>query len=370
MYYGGFQHIDMDKYLQDSGPRPLQLPCDPDGRYLRQVFTNNGRTATIYVLQHCIDFGEDGVLLMPDYLCLSCIVAAQAPGVKCRYYRVNRDLSIDLEDLKRQLTPDVKALYVIQYFGAPYDRETVEELKRIREARQIPIIEDITQNLLTAGDGSRIGFGDYLVSSTRKWLPMTDGGIAAARDGAPFPEVPLGDPFNEAAYTQLLISLMRDYFDQHPEKSTKEYIRLEQNANKTRYTDLSVRAMTPFSRNVMLAYDLAACSAKRRENYQHLYQALQPVEGVEILSKPLDAEGNHVPFGLVILSENRDALYDFLAERKIIGEIQWILPLEYYDPGEDARYLSDRNIMLQVDDRYSTADMDYIAGCIAEFFRK
>lgn len=367
MLIGGFQNIDLDKLQKPSQKQWLNLPCDSHGQYTRQVFTNNGRTATIYLLEHCIDLEQDDVILLPDYLCLSIIVSIEAPNVKYRFYRVNRDLSPDMEDLTSKLDEHVKGIYIIHYFGVPYEQSTVDALKSIRSERNILIIEDITQTLLSR-DETRMGFGDYLVGSTRKWLPMTDGGILAARDGVPCPILPLEDAYNEAAYKQLLISLMRDYYNANPQIDRRGYLIMEQEANKARYTDLSVRHMTDFSRNIMFASDLESISVRRRENYNYLYARLRGHSGITVVSKPLDTEGKYVPFGLFLLVEDRESFYDYLVGKGIIGEIQWVLPLDYYMPGEDARYLSEHNLMIHCDQRYTQEEMSYVADSILSFF--
>ena len=63
-----------------------------------------------------------------------------------------------MEDLRNKLDEHVKGIYIIEYFGVPYEQEVVDELKRIRSERNIPIVEDITQTLLSR-DGKRMGFG-------------------------------------------------------------------------------------------------------------------------------------------------------------------------------------------------------------------
>lgn len=377
MLIGGFQHVDMSRLTArsaipaDRATLPsLLLPADRAGRYSRQVLTNNGRTATIYLLRHCLPFGPDDVLLLPDYLCLSILTAVEEAGVRYRFYRIGRDLSIDMESLDAQLAMQgdgqAKGIYIIPYFGVPYDAAIVRQLRAIREHTGIPIIEDITQTLLTA-DEARVGFGDYLVGSTRKWFAMTDGGILAARDGAAFTDAPLEDAYNEAAYKQLLISLLREQYDAQPELSRQDYLAWEAEANRVRYTDLAVREMTEFARNVLFASDLAAIAERRRANYAHLHARLSRLPGVTILSKPMDGP-EYVPFGLVVLVEERDRFYRYLADRDVIGEIQWILPLDHYDPGSDARYLSDHNLMLHCDQRYTEREMDLVADAVEAFF--
>ena len=99
-----------------------------------------------------------------------------------------------------------------------------------------------------------------------------------------------------------------------------------------------------------------------------LYEGLKDVPGLELAQGPFDEEGKYVPFGMVLLTEDRDAFYAYLAEKRVIPEIQWILPREYYTPGEDAAYLSDHNVMLQCDQRYSEEDMQQVIRIVRAYF--
>ena len=381
MLIGGFQHFDTESALRENTGRVFPLPFDSAGDYERQVFTNNGRTATVYLLENCMSLGPDDYVLLPDYLCLSILTALDAGKAAYRFYRVRRDLSIDLCDLDAKLAESkaaggrCKAIYLTHFFGTAYSDADTDALTALSKKYGVPIIEDLTQSLLTSPYAGHkgIGFGDYLVASTRKWFPNSDGGIVCGRRGAFFPIVELGDPYNEAAYKQLLISLIRDRFDEiaeaDPAADLSSYVPFEREANRVRYTDLTVREMTPYSRNVMLNADLTDCAAKRRENYEYLWSLLEDVPGVGILSEPLDPCGGIVPFGLVIMVEERDKLYDFLAARGIVGEIQWILPVEFYEPGEDAKYLSAHNLMLQVYQGYGKEKLKAVADAIREFMK-
>ena len=152
------------------------------------------------------------------------------------------------------------------------------------------------------------------------------------------------------------------------EQLLMERLALEQKANKARYVDLSPRGMTEYSRNIMFHCDLDAIARIRVENYLRLYDRLSAIPQVRILSKPITAGDGCIPFGLVILVEDRDAFHQAMIRKGILGEIQWILPTQYYTPGEDAQLLSNHNIMLQCDQRYTPADMDEIADTIAAYF--
>ena len=128
--------------------------------------------------------------------------------------------------------------------------------------------------------------------------------------------------------------------------------------------------MTELTSRILFNMDHANSIKKRRENYMYLYENLKDVEGITLARGPLDGEDKYVPFGFVVLVEERQEFYNYLANHGIIGEIQWILPEEYYTPGEDAKYLSDHNVMLQCDQRYGAEEMAFVVNTIKEYFRR
>ncbi len=369
MLIGGFYHIDPELLLKEPEKKDFPLRCDGKGQYHRKIYTGNGRTATSYILLNAVHLTEEDVILLPDYLCVSVINSLEVCPARFRFYRVKRDLTVDLEDLKSKLDEQVKVLYAIHYFGVPQPKEVVEEMLRLVREWKLILIEDLTQTLYTADEG-RIGFGDYLVASTRKWMPVTDGGILAVRDGVDCPAVPLKDAYDEAVYRQLLISVMRDYYDAHQEADMSYYLQLEREANKARYLDFTPREMTELTSRIFFNMDHENSIRKRRENYTYLYEQLKDVEGLTLVGAPLDTDQKYVPFGFVVLVENRSGFYDYLAENQIVGEIQWVLPEEYYTPGEDARYLSEHNVMLQCDQRYGEKEMAFVASKVKDYFRR
>lgn len=367
MLLGGFQKVDLNLLQLDVTETDIKLMCDLHEIYNWKKYTNNGRTAGIYLFEHCGDFKEDDVILLPDYLCLTVILSVSLPKLKHKFYKVDRELNIDIDDLRSKIDEKTKAIYIIHYFGFPQRKEIIDELKNIRKEKKIELIEDITQTLFSR-DKDCMGFGDYILCSTRKWFPITDGGLLAVRDGIKYEDIELEDGYNEAAYKQLLISLMRDYFNKHPDKDKTFYIELEKEANRDRYKDMTVRNMIPISKKIMLGCNMEEIIEKRRRNYTYLYQHLKDNENIQIVSRELDNRGDYVPFGFLILVENRNEFNEYLIEHNIIGEIQWILPEEYYVPGEDASYLSKHNFMIHCDQRYSEEDMKYIVDTINSFF--
>lgn len=371
MLIGGFYHIDLELMKNEPRKDIFSLRCDVKNNYERKIYTNNGRTATVYALQNGIKPKKGDIILVPDYLCISVINSLEVTEGEFRFYHVRADLTIDLEDLERKLDDKVKVLYVIHYFGIPQPLKVVNSIKKMKEQYGFQLVEDLTQTLYSK-DTERMGFGDYLVSSTRKWLPVTDGGLLAVRNGAPLDEVPMEDGYDEAVYRQLLISIARDQMQMNAEEkeSINEYLQLEKAANAARYFNFTPKKMTEATRRVLFQYNHQQSMKKRRDNYMTLYHELEEVPALGNPVGPMDSEGNYVPFGFVVLVERREEFYWYLAERGIIGEIQWVLPTEYYQPGKAAEYLSEHNLMLSCDQRYGEKEMLYVAEVIKEYFRR
>lgn len=126
--------------------------------------------------------------------------------------------------------------------------------------------------------------------------------------------------------------------------------------------------MTKESLSVLLKSDKEDIVRIRQENYALLYDRLSDIKEIEIMRDKSECCLHGAPFGMFMLVPDRDDLYRYLTEKRIIPEIQWILPLDCYKPGEDAMFLSSHNLMLQCDQRYGAEKMEYTAEVIKDYF--
>ncbi len=380
MLIGGFYSVDGALLAKPPAREDFTLRLDADtDQYAHKIYTNNGRTASVYALQHCAEKMAGKKVLLPDYLCLSVISAMEWAGLSYDFYRVSRNLEIDLADLESKLCDDVGMIYVIHYFSVPQPAFIVKQLCQLAKARDLLIMEDITQTLFSrtpaSADFCTTGFSDYIVGSTRKWFPMTDGGICAIRNDV-FGDVscdsvpPLASAYDESVYKELLISVMRPLYAEHPELEKEAYLTYEKEANASRYINLTPRKMTEASKHIFFDTDAETLMRRRIENFRYLYSRLLQIPEITVLSRDIGEDGDCIPFGLTILADDRNGLYHHLVEHNIIPEIQWILPTDYYTPGEDAQYLSAHNLMLQCDQRYSIPEMKQVADAIEDYFRR
>lgn len=369
MIRGGMFAVDLPLYYSEKNRQEFNLRFDDKGQFSRKVLVNNGRTATTYVFQNGIKLEESQEVLLPEYNCISVINAIEAVHAPFSFYKINKGFEIDFEDLEKKITEKTKVLYIIHYFGIPHSKKSVKKIMELKEKYNLIIVEDLTQTLLT-GKTDRIGFGDYVVSSVRKWFPIADGGIAAARNDVPFDLVDLVQDEDASISKQMELSLMKKCYENGTLTDIAPYLEMEKKANKSRYIDFNPRKMTKQSLEILEKVDIDYSIEKRCSNYRYLYDKLKDISGVEMLSGKLDSTNVFVPFGLLIKVKERDLLYDYLAKHLIVGEIQWVLPTQYYAPSEHAASISDQSVMIQIDQRYDIADMDYIADTIKQFFNK
>jgi hypothetical protein len=104
-----------------------------DGQY----FLNGGTACLMVIGDYLIDHGIKKVLL-PSYLCPSIVTTLERCGMECSYYQVNRDLSIDINDLSGKLTT-YQAVYLINYFGFIHPADIREFFLDLRQKGMIVV---------------------------------------------------------------------------------------------------------------------------------------------------------------------------------------------------------------------------------------
>ena len=139
-------------------------------------FFDSGRSA----LRH-IPFNQNKAVLLPEFICES--VSNCFPSQNIIFYNITEDLQIDLDDLKRKITPQVATLYICHYFGAVQSAQILSYLRRMADECGIMIIEDTTQSFFSINHIT----GDYMIASIRKWLPIPLGGVLYTKKAQDLP---------------------------------------------------------------------------------------------------------------------------------------------------------------------------------------
>ncbi|HSQ59199.1 MAG TPA: aminotransferase class V-fold PLP-dependent enzyme [Acidobacteriota bacterium] len=169
---------------------PITLPLS-----LRQCFGwgappapafpfDGARVRYYYLARNAIWHGADSLglkpgdeVLMPGYHHGVELQSLIAKGMTVRCYRVDRQMRMDLADVRAKLRPATRALYVTHFLGYP---QPIAEAKRIADDAGIPLIEDCALSLYSASPEGPLGVtGDFSVFCLYKSLPVPQGGALA-----------------------------------------------------------------------------------------------------------------------------------------------------------------------------------------------
>ena len=167
MFVGGEFYRD-DHWISDSPT------LSTGGMY----FLNGGKACLIVIGDYLLDHGIDKILL-PSYLCPSIVTTFEHEGLRCDYYQVNADLSINLDDLSQKMD-GCKAVYFINYFGFMPAPATLDFLHALQQ-KGIIVVEDNAQARFTDHPT-----GDFILNSMRKLVAYDGGYLITQREMGPY----------------------------------------------------------------------------------------------------------------------------------------------------------------------------------------
>lgn len=136
--------------------------------------TPSGRYAIALALEHA-GIKPDDVVLIPAYHCEAMVVPVKWIKAKPAFYSINVDTSINLDDIKKKISPKVKIIIVTHYFGFLQD---LTAIRALCDQHGILLIEDCAHAFFGTNDHQTVGkAGDYAIASSMKFLPVYEGGI-------------------------------------------------------------------------------------------------------------------------------------------------------------------------------------------------
>lgn len=165
-------------YRRPSGA-DLHFPFDLNSR--KSVATYNGSAAIAAVVNE-LNLGPDDGVLLPAYYCGAEAGPFKNAGCQLYFYDIHEDLSANRAQIQSAvaLHADIKLLFITHYFGIA--QPGLQELAQWCQARQLTLVEDCAHALYGTCEGVDLGsVGDYAIFSQRKFLPLTEGGMAVSR---------------------------------------------------------------------------------------------------------------------------------------------------------------------------------------------
>jgi perosamine synthetase len=290
------------------------------------LFTYNGRGA-LYQLCGGVVRTDRKIILLPAFNCPSVVDPVIAAGFRPRYYAINTDLSIDVEDFLSKLDSNVAAAIAINYFGFPADLSKLAV--PCREAGAL-LIEDCAHSFLYADpirlSGER---GDVAVFSFKKLIPShVGGGIRFNRQSAD-----IGTPQAKAPLRDTVVNckqLLEEALDNLGDSRIRwmyhrlESIRLRLKSGRRTAPDtptnsapistfeypfdlsLASARLPWYARRVINAANIQFVSAERRANYSALIEGLHTIEHFVPVYKTLPS--TVCPWAFPILADDRSLI--------------------------------------------------------------
>lgn len=217
----------------------IKFPFEKNYLYKEKKFFNTGRSAIEFLFKFQLDFNEEDIVLIPNFTCSSIVDAIKRANVKYEFYNVLDDFQIDVENLLGKITKNVKAIFYINYFGFMHSKKVIDTLQKLKE--EYIIIEDNTQNLFSENE-EKMGIGNYVVASIRKWLPAPDGAILYAQNK--LTQIELENGYNEYMSKYILAQLMKNIYLKDEELKKERYLKLINESIQALFSDYTIRDIT------------------------------------------------------------------------------------------------------------------------------
>ena len=306
----------------------------------------------------------DSKLLVPAFSCYS-VIYGFVNGVEPVFYAVNDDFSIDFDDLISKITPEVKGIYITNYFGHFMSDEDAEKINSLKEKYGLIVFEDNTQSVFSGAPK----VGDYCLASIRKWFAVPDGGVIYSKnplDAIDVSKLSKNSKQNDKLYPQIIKSMiLKGFIDCPVDFVVDLFAKVENELNE--YADNNeIFLMSDFTEFIFKCNDLPWNIGKRKENEKYLRTLIHsPYLRVAIP----ELNDSDCPFNLPMYCTHRDEMWDYLVNNyNIYPSVLW--RTYQYDPVKDIGLTSKMGheiISFPIDQRYSKENMEYLADAINSF---
>jgi dTDP-4-amino-4,6-dideoxygalactose transaminase len=339
----------------------------------RRFYFHRARNA-IYHLCRALGLDRGQTVLVPGYHNGNEVKAIRAAGADVRFYRIDRNLEVDLEHLTRLCrSTDARALFVIHYFGWP---QPVKELMALCEARDMVLIEDCALSLLSETMGQPLGsFGRYATYCLYKTLPVPNGGVLVENEGALESIERLAlRPCGIATRAGRTLELMLEWLRGHAYVPGEAAFALKRAGGRALQAlrvprvpfgdlgfdvDLVDVAAMPLSLQLIERFDYAAIRRRRHENYQALYDRLA---GRALL--PRELETGVCPLLFPLLAPDKPGAVAALRRQGINAMEFWndSDPAAEGPAHADAMYLRRHLVELPIHQDITAAQVEHMAA--------
>lgn len=341
------------------------LPFMKQNSAYKTVFYQSGRNAIEGLLLYLKEKRGICRMLLPDYMCETVKDAGKRAGVELAYYRIDRKYNFSVNEVEEKMTEDT-CLFMAHFFGKKMDKEILSYIQKWKDEGTI-IIEDVTLSLFSSDDEQGVGFGTYVLGSIRKWLPVPDGGFVASYTEELPEEITATHVSKYTDFYLMVQTMKREYVNGgYQDKNLKSlYMDYYGLSIEELFSDYCLYPMSEWTRNYLQNYDVLEIIAKRTKNYDYLYDKLSGLRKIEL---KIQRQEGYLPLGMVIQTENRDELLQYMISNDIYCNVHWRLEPSGENP--DLTFLAQHSITIPCDQRYGLEELEHIVNVLERWEEK
>lgn len=334
-----------------------------------------------------LEVGSGDEILVPAYNCGSEVDALLNSGVSVEMFRVDSNCQIDICDLKRRISSQTKAVYMIHYFGFP---QHLTELHYICKEKGVPLIEDCAHALFSLEGKERVGgIGDMALYNISKSLPVPDGGVLVINNqDFKIKEWQLNAPsatkiFKDSLplFKRLLLRITERHGNLFPFFWEKIYrgetdFNLNESSKpeipKSYYYDKALNncGISKISKRLFSFFDEMEVRERRRSNFNAYLSLLSNVKGLRVLYDSLPSGVCPLCFPIIINSRKKISMS---LKGLSINAVEWWsgyhrdLPWSEYP---EACYLKDNLLTLPLHQQLDSMHIRYISEKVIEILNE
>lgn len=297
------------------------------GKHL--TYTYGGYYSLRVILQH-LKLSKDKKVLLPSYMCPTILYPFKELGILYEFYKVNRNLQIDLVDLSKRVDGKTKVVFFINYFGFKQSDEVITALLKLKESG-ISIIQDVVQDFYVQKNDI---IGNYAFMSFRKFFPC-EGSIIISQDK--IDDVVIKGK-NKTYFNNKLKGRLLRYFHYKYGCEEESFLSAFKKANESYRLPENIE-YTSYDEYVLNRTDFEKDKETRRENFKMLLG----LYGDKAIFKSLP--DNVVPLLFPIVISSRDSIQMKLRDKNVFCPVHWKLSDEIESNNYQESWILSKHIL-------------------------
>jgi len=273
----------------------------------KHVVTVNTGTSALHLAHDAFGIGPGDEVIVPSLTfagSIQAILATGATPVFCESHE--EDLLIDLEDMRRKITPRTKAVMPVHYCGNPCD---MDALLTLAEEHRFWVVEDAAHSFGSTYKGRKVGsFGHATCFSFDpiKNITCGEGGAITVQD----------ETMAEKLRRKIILGIDKDAWQR-------------QQGRRNWFYEVTTQGHRYHMPNFCAAIGLVQIKKagefirKRREICRRYDAAFSDLKTIRILAVNYDEVAPHI-YIVRALKDRRDQFMDFLKERSVSTGVHYI----------------------------------------------